>query len=1053
MVAANALNKEISSLDHICNLNFSMSASHYCLTGIIGTISKSSRSFEIMKKMIMGGMNIVRLNFSHETQEIHAETIRLLRNVESMCSKELGYSIQVAIALDTKGPEIRTGFLESGSNAQIELKAYDSIRLSINRDLMDKGNRECIYVDYDNIINLLQPGHVVYINDGSLKLIVREVGVDCITCQVERGGMLGSRKKVNLPGVIIDLPPISTKDACDLKFAVENEVDIILASSIRNAAAVNEIRLLLGERGKSIKIIAKIDCEQGLNNVDEIISVADGILFASADIAIEIDYSKVFLAQKAVVARCNRSGKPIILGTKLFESMRYSNIPTKAEVFDLGNAILDGVDCVMLSSETAIGTFPFESIAHMSITCREAELALWHKHIFEDLLLTNPPILDAAHSVAIAAVDAANRTKASAIIVLTVSGRSSHLLSKYRPRCPILAITKCATTFRQSHLYRGVIPIIYTGIPNKSWLKETDDRIKFAMNDVDVRVQFGLQVGKNNGFIKSGDQVVIVTGWKQGAGFTNTMRIVMVAANALNKEISSLDHICNLNFSMSASHYCLTGIIGTISKSSRSFEIMKKMIMGGMNIVRLNFSHETQEIHAETIRLLRNVESMCSKELGYSIQVAIALDTKGPEIRTGFLESGSNAQIELKAYDSIRLSINRDLMDKGNRECIYVDYDNIINLLQPGHVVYINDGSLKLIVREVGVDCITCQVERGGMLGSRKKVNLPGVIIDLPPISTKDACDLKFAVENEVDIILASSIRNAAAVNEIRLLLGERGKSIKIIAKIDCEQGLNNVDEIISVADGILFASADIAIEIDYSKVFLAQKAVVARCNRSGKPIILGTKLFESMRYSNIPTKAEVFDLGNAILDGVDCVMLSSETAIGTFPFESIAHMSITCREAELALWHKHIFEDLLLTNPPILDAAHSVAIAAVDAANRTKASAIIVLTVSGRSSHLLSKYRPRCPILAITKCATTFRQSHLYRGVIPIIYTGIPNKSWLKETDDRIKFAMNVGKLMKIIVNGDPVVILSPWMDGGGFTNTMRLVYAFYEIEDFDCI
>ncbi|XP_065368329.1 pyruvate kinase-like [Calliphora vicina] len=521
-------------------------------------------------------------------------------------------------------------------------------------------------------------------------------------------------------------------------------------------------------------------------------------------------------------------------------------------------------------------------------------------------------------------------------------------------------------------------------------------------------------------------------------------------ANTLAEENSLLEHTCKLNFMEPASHYRLTGVIGTISKASRSSDVLKKMIKAGMTIARLNLSHETHELHAETIRLLRNAEQDCTKEMGYMIQVAVALDTKGPEIRTGILEGGPNSQVELKVNDSLRLSINRDLMDKGNRECIYVDYDNIINVVQPGNLVYINDGSLKLIVKEVGVDCITCQVERGGMMGSRKKVNLPGVSVDLPAVSKKDVSDLKFALEYKIDIIFASSMRSASAVKEVRSLLGEKGKDIKIIAKIDCEQGLHNVDEIISASDGIIFASADVAIEMHYAKVFLAQKAVMARCNRAGKPIILATKLLESMRYSNCPTKSEVSDLGNAILDGADCVMLSSETAIGQFPSESISHACDITHEAELALCNRHMFEDLLLRNPACLDAAHAIAIAAVDAAKKSSATAIISLTASGKSSYLLAKYRPRCPILAVTKCPRTFKQSHLYRGVTPIMYTGISKKSWLNEMDARVQFSMNVANLMKIIKSGDSVVILSPWKDGAGFTNTMRLVYAFFEQEDF---
>uniref|UniRef100_A0A1A9VKP6 Pyruvate kinase n=1 Tax=Glossina austeni TaxID=7395 RepID=A0A1A9VKP6_GLOAU len=521
----------------------------------------------------------------------------------------------------------------------------------------------------------------------------------------------------------------------------------------------------------------------------------------------------------------------------------------------------------------------------------------------------------------------------------------------------------------------------------------------------------------------------------------------------LCEESTHLENTCRLDFTRRATHHRLTTIICTIGAGSRNVNTLKRMIMNGMRIARLNLSHDSLEFHAETMRLIREASEAASKELGYLVQAAIALDTKGPEIRTGLLEGNPNLEVEIKANDNLRLSINRDLMDKGNRECIYVDYPNIINVVQPGMLVFVNDGSLKLIVKEVGVDCITCQVERGGMLGSHKKVNLPGATVDLPAVSEKDINDLKFGVENNIDMIFASSMRSEDAVNELRDVLKEKGREIKIISKIDCLQGLESIDKILNASDGILFSRNDVAIEIPSAKVFLAQKAVLARCNRAGKPVIVASELLESMRHRLRPSRAEICDLGNAILDGADCVMLSSETAVGRYPVQSVQMLANVAQEAESALWYKNIFQDLLDRNPSSIDAAHSVAIAAVDASRKTLASAIIVLTTSGRSAHLMARYKPRCPVLAVTRCNRSFRQCFLYRGIVPILYSELPNTNWLADIDARIQYAMNIAKRINIIKTGDTVVIVSPWKDGSGFTNTMRLVYAFYEQEDFDCI
>lgn len=468
-------------------------------TKIVCTIGPSSESLENTKKLIMAGMNVARLNFSHGDFEEHGNRINVIRQA----SEELGKSI--AILLDTKGPEIRTGKLKE---EPIELVQDEFITLTTEEIL---GDKDRISITYQNLPHDVEVGSTILIDDGLIGLTVVDIQGTEIKCRVINGGPIKSKKGVNVPGVDISLPGITEKDANDILFGIEQGIDFIAASFVRKASDVLEIRQLLERNNAAhIQIISKIENQQGIDNLDEILEVSDGLMVARGDLGVEIPAEDVPLAQKKMIEKCNRAGKPVITATQMLDSMQRNPRPTRAEASDVANAIFDGTDAIMLSGETAAGRYPVESVLTMSRIAEKAESALEYREIF--IKQSNAQQTTVTEAISQAVANSALELNAKAIITSTETGYTARMVSKYRPKAPIIAVTTQDNTLRRLALNWGVTPV------KGNVASSTDEMFDKAMKG-----------GLDSGLVKEGDLVVITAGVPLGrSGSTNLVKIGQV---------------------------------------------------------------------------------------------------------------------------------------------------------------------------------------------------------------------------------------------------------------------------------------------------------------------------------------------------------------------------------------------------------------------------------------------------------------------------------------------------------------------------------------------
>ena len=466
-------------------------------TKIICTIGPASEKPEILSQIIEAGMNVSRHNFSHGDHEEHAGRINLVKELAKKHNKE------IAVMLDTKGPEIRTGKFEP---KKVELQAGAKFTVHAGGDVI--GNTEECSVTYAGLANDVKPGDTILIDDGLVGLTVESIDGNKIHCTVQNTGFVATHKGVNVPGVSIKLPALTEKDIADLKFGCEIGVNAVAASFIRKASDVETIRQILNENGgEDIKIISKIENQEGVDNIDAILEASDGLMVARGDLGVEIPFEKLPAVQKMMIEKCNAAGKPVVTATQMLDSMMRNPRPTRAEVSDVANAIYDGTDAIMLSGESANGDWPVESVQTMAKIATETEKKLNYETAVSKAKSHVPAI---SGVISRAACNAANELKAAAIVSSTKSGSTARRISQCRPECPIVAVTPCEKVAKSLAFCFGVYPVV------------AEDQ-----NSTDAMMANATKLAVKNGFAKSGDTVVIAAGLDQ-VGSTNLLKVSVV---------------------------------------------------------------------------------------------------------------------------------------------------------------------------------------------------------------------------------------------------------------------------------------------------------------------------------------------------------------------------------------------------------------------------------------------------------------------------------------------------------------------------------------------
>ena len=581
-------------------------------TKIICTLGPAVEDENKIKSLIVEGMDVARLNFSHGSHEEHLKRVKIVKKVRAEMNKP------VALLLDTKGPEIRLGSFENG---KIEINAGDRFILTTEECL---GNRERVSVSYPGLPEVIKKDTRILIDDGLVELRVMDYNDTEIVCKAMNSGIIGDKKSCNVPGVRLDMPYLSEKDISDILFAVEHDFDYIAASFTRNATDIIDIKnLLAGHGGQDIQIIARIENCEGVENIDEILMASDGIMVARGDMGVEIDYNELPRIQKMLIKKAIMHSKRSITATQMLDSMISKPRPTRAEISDVANAIYDGTSAIMLSGETSIGKYPVESVRTMAKIAESTESAIHYKKRFRHMEVEESTS-NVTNAISHATCTTAHDLNATAVITVTKTGTTARMISKYRPACPIIGCTTSEKVYRQLAMSWGVIPVMFE-----------------EKNNSDELFDYAVEKAMETGVVKCGDLVVLTAGFPIGIpGMTNILK-VQIVGNILARGIgitqkSAVGTLCVCRNEEEALQTFNGGEILVIPETNNSLMSLLRRAKGIIT------EKGDQSSHAAVVGLSLDIPVICGAEHATEILksgVTVTLDAS-----TGMVYSGTKTE-------------------------------------------------------------------------------------------------------------------------------------------------------------------------------------------------------------------------------------------------------------------------------------------------------------------------------------------------------------------------------------------------------------------------